>query len=134
MPTAFGDKWKRDAENVLRLRRKTSTLPLESAFLPDVNVAGENRCDEGQHFKESEEFKVVVDNGPGKEKHRFDIEEEEEHRNQIKLYRKAVTGGSNGFHTAFVGNQFGRRRLSHSEHEGSNNRYRRKPADEDQKD
>src|SRR4051794_23459455 len=36
--TAFADKWIADDENGLRLRKKTSALPLESALLPDIDV------------------------------------------------------------------------------------------------
>jgi hypothetical protein len=57
----------------------------------------------------------VIDHGPWKKENRFNIEEEEEHGDQIELDGKSVSRCPHRLHATFVRSQFGERRLSHAD-------------------
>ena len=59
--------------------------PVEHALLPDEEESGENQHDEHQHFEKRKHLELLEDHGPRVQEDGFNIEEDEQHRDQIKL-------------------------------------------------
>src|SRR3954469_13611281 len=66
-----------------------STLPVESAFFESVDVADEQNPEEGKHRTKNEvgvlDEHFLVNDGPGIKENDLDIEENEEHRDEIEF-------------------------------------------------
>jgi hypothetical protein len=91
---------------------KCESGPVEGALLVQPDVAHEQDAKEDEHGDERESAHVLSDptaikNGPGKQKHGFHVEDDEEHRNNIET--RGITAPSIGFrrNAAFVGEELG---------------------------
>ena len=76
--------------------------PVEDAFLPDEEESRQNEDDKSEHLDESEHFQLLENDGPGIKENGLDIEQDEEHRNQIKPHAETVPGIASWFDTALV--------------------------------
>src|SRR5262249_38635312 len=76
--------------------------PIERALPPDIEVADEHESDEEQHLDESEQLQLAIDHRPGIQKHGFDVEQDEDHRHQIKLDAESVFGVTCGCDATLV--------------------------------
>src|SRR5437867_13175326 len=93
--------------NVFRFDVVSSLIPLERAPLPYVNVSHEQDQDEDEHLDEEKAGARSTipheDDRPRDQKHRFDVEENEQHRDEIKLDGEALVSAAEGRHAALVG-------------------------------
>ena len=82
-------------------------LPVEGLFLDRINVADQEDAEERQHTGEDQpaafEEHFLVHHGPRVEEDHLDVEQDEQHRDQVKLHRHPRGAGSLGQHAAFVG-------------------------------
>src|SRR2546426_9024369 len=83
------------------------SIPLERAPLPYVNVSHEQDQDEDEHLDEEKAggrgATPHEDDGPRDQKHGFDVEENEQHCDEVELDGEALVGAAEGRHAAFVG-------------------------------
>src|SRR5579884_2372493 len=89
--------------------------PVQHALLYDVEKSTQHQHNEEQHFYKSEEFKLPVNYRPGIQKDRFDIEQDEYHPDQVKLYREPFARVANRLHARFI-----RRKLNRIAHAPAN--------------
>lgn len=86
-------------------------LPVESAFLNGVYVAKGENAREREHAPEDGgavlDDRVFVDDGPRIHEHDFQIEQNEEHRDEIELHAETGLATCVGDHAALVGGVFG---------------------------
>src|SRR6516162_3269990 len=92
---------------------RSKSGPVESALFVDPDVADQQDAQENEHGDESESASVggnpsAIENGPGKKKHGLHVEDNEEHRYDVKA--GGIAAASVGFrgNAAFVGEEFGR--------------------------
>src|SRR2546425_1267352 len=90
--------------------RRASRLPVKRSFFECVNVAHQQHRQEGKHRAEDQARAFLehrlINHGPGIEEDHFDIEQNEQHRDQIELYRKSRAALADRQHSAFVGGVF----------------------------
>src|SRR5579883_1052749 len=77
--------------------------PNETALLPHVRVADGEHDDKNDHLQKPEDAKRVHLDRPRIERRRLDVENHEEHRDQIKAHRKAPRDRRRRLDAAFVG-------------------------------
>src|SRR6267378_3289569 len=93
-------------------RRLLSLVPLQGSALPHVDVSHPENREEHQHFHQQEAHAqraarpAEVDRAPGNQKHRLDVEHDEQHRHEVELDRKALVGRAERRHAALVGGVF----------------------------
>src|SRR5215217_8302462 len=68
------------------------SVPVQAATSPDVGVGDEHGGDEDDHLDQPEDAERVVRDGPGIEEDDLDVEDDEEHRDQVVLDREAAAG------------------------------------------
>src|SRR5580658_7243468 len=108
--------------------------PHEAALLPNVGVADREHHDEHDHLQEPKDAQRMHLHGPRIERRRFDVEDHEQHRDQIKPYRKPPHDRRGWFDSAFVGFTFVRVWLRASQKAGQHakeQRRRKRYAEED---
>lgn len=90
-----------------KLLMEELALPVEGLFLDRINVADQKNAEERQHTGEDQpaafEEHFLVHHGPRVEEDHLDVEQDEQHRDQVKLHRHPRGAGSLGQHAAFVG-------------------------------
>src|SRR6185503_17456274 len=83
-----------------------SFIPLENSLSPDVNQPDEQNNHKDHHLAVEDVLQMPVsfrlhdaakDNRPRNQKHGFDVEQQESHRNQVELNRLALTGRPHWF-------------------------------------
>src|SRR4051794_2473526 len=87
-----------------------STFPIKHAFLERVNVTNKQNHQEGNHgakncsgiFPEH----LLVNDSPWVEENNLNIEEDEEHRHEIKFHGEPGVAFADGEHAAFIGGVF----------------------------
>src|SRR5947209_9459519 len=89
-----------------------ASVPFQRPPFPDVDVAhGENQ-DEHQHLHEQEPrpypegARLPEDRRPGEQEHGLDVEDDEEHRDEIELHGEPLARVPERRHTALVGELF----------------------------
>ena len=82
-------------------------LPVEGLFLDRINVADQEDAEERQHAGENQaatfEEHFLVHHCPRVEEDHLYVEQDEQHRDQVKLHRHPRGAGALRQHTAFVG-------------------------------
>src|SRR4029079_8178322 len=63
-----------------------SALPLQSAFAPHVNQRDDHHEEEAEHLGEAEPPERAELDRPRVDEHRFDVEDHEQDRGQVKLH------------------------------------------------
>src|SRR5215471_4303397 len=77
--------------------------PVQGLALPDVEVADHQDHQENEHLDQAEEAELVEHHGPGEEKDRLDVEDDEEHRDQEVTDREpGIEGAGLRLHAALV--------------------------------
>ena len=75
-------------------------LPVEGLFLDCINVADQEDAEERQHAGEDQaaafEEHFLVHHGPRVEEDHLDVEQDEQHRDQVKLHRHPRGAGTFG--------------------------------------
>lgn len=87
------------------------SLPVEGFLLHGVNVANKQDAEERNHGAKNEggicREHIFINHSPREEENHFDVEQDEEHRHEIKLNRHARCAFAFGGHAAFVGGILG---------------------------
>src|SRR5436190_22423877 len=89
--------------------RPPSSLPVENAFSQRVNVSDHEDGHETKHAPENDGVPVdhvAINHRPRVHEHDLEIEKNEEHRDQVKLYAESRLGFTDRYHPAFVGGIF----------------------------
>src|SRR2546421_6174099 len=89
--------------------RPPSTLPIKDAFSQRVNVSDHENGNETEHAPENDRVPmdhVAINHCPRVHEHDFQVEKNEEHRNQIKLHAESRLRFTDRHHSAFVGRIF----------------------------
>src|ERR1043166_210376 len=95
-----------------------AVAPLEQPLLDDVDVADQKQHVEEHHLDVDERAETSArrgegaeDHGPGDEEDQLDVEEDEDHRDQVELYGEALARRPHGVFAALVGHRLRPRRL-----------------------
>src|ERR1700733_4928232 len=88
-------------------------MPVERAFFPQIDITDQQDGDVNEHLYIAVNAKsmrylehIAVNVGPRVQKDRLDVEQDKDHRDEIKLYRKRVVSIADRFHAAFIGGLF----------------------------
>src|SRR4051794_17395058 len=84
--------------------------PVEDALPPDVHVAGEQDQEEENQLDEARPPQLAQRERPRIEERDLDVEQEEDHRDQVELHRVPFAGVADRRHAAFVRRELFRRR------------------------
>src|SRR2546430_9419356 len=57
--------------------------PIQATGLPDVDVGDQHQRDEHHHLHEAKDAEAAELHGPGEQEDRLDVEDDEEHRDQV---------------------------------------------------
>src|SRR5580658_4216762 len=76
--------------------------PVERALLPEEYVTGQQNYNVKQHLYKAEDFQVAVNQCPGVKKNRFDVEQNKEQADHVKLHGNGLAGVAGGPHAALV--------------------------------
>src|SRR5579864_8520733 len=89
-------------------------MPVERAFFPQIDIADQQDGDVDEHLYIAVNAKgmrylehIAVNVSPRVQKDRLDVEQDKDHRDEIKLYRKGLVCIADRFYAAFVGGLFG---------------------------
>src|SRR2546425_6151720 len=88
------------------------SLEVERAFFERVNVTHHQDGDEAEHAPPNQAAlrdRLFVNHRPWVHEHDLEIEEDKQHRHQIKLHAEARLGFALRYHSTFIGRVFGRR-------------------------
>src|SRR5262249_32033514 len=88
--------------------RSRPSIPVERALLQQIEVAHEQDEDEEQHLDQAVQPELAERHGPRVEEHRLDVEEDEEHRDQIELDREAGARVADRLDAALIRSELGR--------------------------
>src|SRR5450830_1856968 len=91
------------------------TIPVERALPPDVDIPGEQQGHEEHHLHESGPSESAERHRPGIQEGHFDVEEEEDHRDEVELHRLPLAGVADRWHAALVGGRLLSQRLARAE-------------------
>src|SRR5260370_16404123 len=87
--------------------------PVERAFPDHVNQTGREQGDENKHLEIDKIAQAVLragkeleNHGPGNQKNYFNVEQDEDHRDQIELDRETLVRRTDRILAAFVRHQF----------------------------
>src|SRR5438093_3921832 len=86
-----------------------SSLPVENTFSQRVNVSDHEDGNETEHAPENDRVPVnhvAINHCPGVHEHDLEIEKNEEHGDQIKLYAEPRLRFTDRYHPAFIGRIF----------------------------
>src|SRR5262245_32993705 len=89
--------------------------PVERAPAPDVDVAGHEEREKRHHLPEADHPQLAERDRPRIEEGDFDVEEQEDHRDEIELDRLALAGIADGGHSALVRRGLLGRRLTRTD-------------------
>src|SRR6202012_1707159 len=88
-------------------------MPVERAFFPQIDVTDQQDGDVDEHLYVAVNAKsmrylehIAVNVGPRVQKDRLDVEQDEHHRDEIKLHGKWFARITHRFHAAFIGGLF----------------------------
>src|SRR5919197_2559375 len=80
-----------------------AAFPIEPALLPHVHVGHEHEPDEHHHLDQTEQSERSNRDGPREEEDGLDVEDDEQHRNDVELYRESLVPAEFlGFDTTLV--------------------------------
>src|SRR5262245_50213912 len=88
------------------IRIKPSALlfsPVEHALAPDIDVPGEQQSEEEHNLNEARPSELAQRHRPRIEERDLDVEEQENHRDQVELHRLALARVADRRHAALVG-------------------------------
>src|SRR6476659_5613575 len=67
--------------------------PVQPALAPDVDVDHEHERDEHRHLSQAEQPELADRDRPGEEEDRLDVEDDEQHRDDVELDREPFASG-----------------------------------------
>src|SRR5438093_13609980 len=82
-----------------------SSLPVENAFSQRVNVSDHEDGNETEHAPENDRVPmdhVAINHRPRVHEYDFEVEQNEEHRDQVKLYAESRLRFADRYHPAFI--------------------------------
>src|SRR5690554_3568766 len=91
-------------------------LPFQSPFLPFINETYDKYQGEYTHYDQSIYPEFAHRHRPGEEENHFNIKDDEQHRDQIKLHGDAPDSRTNRLHPTFVRCCLTKRRIMRSEY------------------
>src|SRR2546422_1032260 len=84
----------------------SSAFPVKSALLQRINVTHKKHPQERKHRTQNHACvllqHLLVNHRPGIKKYYFDVEKNEQHCDEVKLYRHSPAAFADGEHAAFV--------------------------------
>jgi len=86
-------------------RRPPSALPIKHAFSQRVNVSDHENGNETKHAPENDRVPMdhfPINHRPRVHEYDFEVEQNEEHRDQVKLYAKSRLRFTDRYHPAFI--------------------------------
>src|SRR6267154_2476371 len=89
--------------------RPPSTLPIKDAFSQRVNVSDHENGNETEHAPENDRVPVdhvAINHRPRVHEYDFEVEQNEEHRDQVKLYAESRLRFADRYHPAFISRIF----------------------------
>src|ERR1700691_666587 len=88
-------------------------MPVERAFFPQIDITDQQDRDVDEHLYVAVNAKgmrylehIAVNVSPRVQKNRLDVEQDKDHRDEIKFYRKGLVSVTDRFHAAFIGGLF----------------------------
>src|SRR3972149_4443574 len=87
-------------------RLPPSGRPFQAALLPDIQEADQEDPEEEDHFHQPEKSQAIQDNRPGIQEHDLDVEDNEQHRDQVELDREPLSGAAHRIDPALVRGEF----------------------------
>src|SRR5690242_18607360 len=79
--------------------------PIQDSLFPDIEESAQNEHDEEQHLEKCKKFELPVNNCPRVKKNGFNVEQDEDHRDQVELHTQALARVPDWLHTRFVGSE-----------------------------
>src|ERR1700722_88972 len=110
------------------------SIPFQRSLIPFVNEADRQHAEKKDHRPKSEGANIVKRHSPRKEKGDFQIEDDEEQRDQIEAHVEFHTSVVEGIEAALVSRYFFRIRVLVSHHEGRNEKRQTDEASNGYKD
>ena len=108
----------------IRLSLPQSRAPLRHTY----DVAGEQQRHEEDDLHEARPAEIAQRHRPRIQERDFDVEEQEDHRDEVELDRLPLARVADGRHAALVRRRFFRRRLARAEHVREQDRDSANPA------
>src|SRR5690349_19947884 len=101
---AMGDRNENKSALAPRASRpaRRYSVPFQRSLLPGIPKADQENGDEHHHLDQSDEPQPPEIHGPGKEEDEFDVEDDEEHGDDVVAHRKLDTGIGEQRAAAFV--------------------------------
>lgn len=102
-------------------------MPVERAFLPEIDIANQQNCDIKHHFQETKDSgvrmagQIFENESPGVQEDGFHVKENEHHGDQVKLHGKRFAGVAGGRNAAFIGLHLGFIRTAPANESGEQN-------------
>src|SRR5205823_1216152 len=75
------------------LRPPARGVPVQAPCLPDVHIGDEDEGDEHHHLDEAEQPEAAELHRPGEQEDRLDVEDDEQHRDDVELHGEALAAG-----------------------------------------
>jgi hypothetical protein len=82
-------------------------LPVERTLFPEKNITHEQNSNVEQHLDEPKYFQVAINQRPWIQKDRFDVKQNEQKGDHVKVYRKGLPGVTGWLYAAFIRLIFG---------------------------
>src|SRR2546428_13612535 len=109
--------------------QRAPLLPIQTSFAPDVGQSDEQDAHEDQHLDEAEPLQLAQEHSPRVEEDRLDVENDEQHRGQVKAHGEPPVGGRVGDDPGLVGFELALRRSRRPEHEAEGDQRSQYPED-----
>ena len=78
-------------------------MPVERALLPEIKVTDQEDGDIEEHLHKAKPLQFTKNESPGVEEDGLDVEENEDHGDEVELDGEGFAGVAGGLHAAFVG-------------------------------
>src|SRR5882762_10739276 len=104
-------------------RDAPARAPVEDSLAPDVDEPDEQDQEERHDLHEPGPPEVAQRHRPRIEERHLDVEEQEDHRDEVELHRLPLAGVANRGHAAFVRRELFRGGIFRSEEEGKPNHH-----------
>src|SRR5439155_10064652 len=112
--------------SLARYRTRAARSPIEHALAPDVDESHEQNEKESDDLDQARPSQIAERDGPRVQKGHLDVEEQEDHGDQVELDRLPLAGIADGRHAAFVRRKLFGSGISRSEQDGEPNHDARK--------
>src|SRR5579872_1183403 len=81
---------------------RLQSRPVEYSLFPDVEEANQKDSDIYQHLPQPKALQIAQNDGPRIDEYRFNVEQNEQHSDQVEFHGEALPGVSDRGHAAFI--------------------------------